>query len=189
MAPKKRKRLSAEALQAERASLINLRSQVPHVSQSALSAILKIAADQRLPQLMDRKSIRTARDLHVGTQTPYGALHQQITDASGKVFEVQHPFAMLWLACNTSPAISLLVQRLPDSSPAEPLSIVFYADEVSPGNQLSHHNARKSWAFYWSVYQFGPAAMSSDDRSFYVLILMCDSVGQCGCIDSKFKCM
>ena len=47
---------------------------------------------------------------------------------------------MLHEVCETSVAMSNLVEQLPESSPANPLALVFYTDEITPGNALSYKN-------------------------------------------------
>ena len=61
------------------AKLQSLRSRLPYVSQSALSAILQLAAQEELPGSCSRKDVRRARDDTVKELTPYGSLHQTIT--------------------------------------------------------------------------------------------------------------
>ena len=41
-----------------------------------------------------------------------------------------------------------------------------YNDEVSPGNQLKHHNKRKIQTIYWSFLDFGAAALSKENNWF-----------------------
>ena len=137
MSSSKRRRLDGPALANEQSALVDLRAKLPYISQSALAAILKIAEREPLPRVTSAKAVRASRDSHLATRTLYGAVHQWIPDAAGNWFDVQHPFAMLWSACKTSPAMSSLIQRLPASSPVRPLSIIFYADEIAPGKILA----------------------------------------------------
>ena len=41
-----------------------------------------------------------------------------------------------------------------------------YNDEVSPGNQLKHHNKRKLQVLYWSLKEFGSCALSNEYHWF-----------------------
>ena len=104
-------RLSApESAMADRpgklARLQSLRSRLPYISQSALSQLLRLAAQEELPGTCQRLDVRQARDRTVATHTPYGALHQQVavkdSDGNDLELEVQHPFAMFWHACASS---------------------------------------------------------------------------------------
>jgi len=79
-----------------------------------------------------------------------------------------NPFALLWKAAQKPGFAALLIWRL-DVEPnswERPWGLILYSDEVSPGNQLAHHNARKSWAIYWSLLQLGLAALSDEDGWF-----------------------
>ena len=153
------------------AKLQSLRSRLPYVSQSALSAILQLAAQEELPGNCSRKDVRRARDDTVKAWTPYGALHQTVTlpasDGDTLNIEVQHPFAMLWYSCANSKCFSDLVSRTLASNPCTvdaPWRLVMYADEILPGNQLAYKNARKMWAIYWTILNLGSAALSDEDQ-------------------------
>lgn len=163
--PRKRVRLGADERRDQHTAVVDLRAKIPFISHRALAAVLQIAKDETLPWIGSKKVISDSRDTRVSKRTPYGAIHQQIPlGSSGKTFEIQHPLAMLHEVCETSVAMSNLVEQLPESSPANPLALVFYTDEITPGNALSYKNQRKTWGFYWSIYQFGPAALSIEDH-------------------------
>jgi hypothetical protein len=48
----------------------------------------------------------------------------------------------------------------------KPWRLVLYADEVVPGNQLSHDNRRKVWVVYYSFLEFGSAALAREEAWF-----------------------
>ena len=56
--------------------LETFRRNVPHVSASALSAIIKEGKARGLPELDSRDDIRAARDAKVDRQTEFGPLYQ-----------------------------------------------------------------------------------------------------------------
>ena len=153
------------------ARLQALRDRLPYISQSALAAVLKISQHEQLP-LADRKDIIHARDLISKTATPYGAITQiiKVPCASGGddiQVEVQNPFAMLYHCCSTSNAMSALVKRVHEKKPgtlSTPWNMILYTDEITPGNQLGYKSQRKLWAIYWSVLEWGPEALSDEDR-------------------------
>ena len=79
--------------------------------------------------------------------------------------EVQHPAAMLYHACFVSASFRNMVRRAvakAPPSPAAPWNFIFYADEISPGNQLAHKNKRKVWGFYCSLLEFGSTALDHE---------------------------
>lgn len=151
------------------ARIQRLRDRLPHVSQSALASILAIAANEELPT-GSRKDIREGRNAAAQEGTPYGPLHQELQlkalDGTCLHKELQHPAAMLFRVCETSEAFRHLVAKAALVSPpslANPWRIVLYMDEVLPGNQLAYSHERKMWAVYWSVLEFGSAALSDED--------------------------
>ena len=140
--------------------LCELRSELPFVSQRALTALLRVVHEVGVPHC-GRDTIRQSRDSMVLTDsTPYGPLHQEIV-VEGMDVEVCNPFAALWYAANHCPAFTELLDRAGQHK--QPWNIVLYADEVLPGNQLAHKSERKTWCWYWSIAEFGPAALSSEE--------------------------
>ena len=161
------------------AKLQSFRSRLPFVSQSALAQILQIAAKEDLPGSCTRKDVRRARDDKVTSLTPYGPLHQIITmkakDGTDLKVEVQHPCAMLWRLCAESKSFSDLLSRAMTSKPCSldaPWSLVLYADEILPGNQLAYKNARKMWGIYWTILNLGSAALSDEEQHAEMAIFM-----------------
>ena len=152
------------------ARLQSLRDRLPFISQSALHAILKIAKDERLPEISTRCDLRDARDAVARTVTPYGNICQTVnlrmSDGTEISVEIQNPFAMLHHSCSSSRQLSALIRRCVEEqqpSLAKPWNIVLYADEVTPGNQLAYKNSRKFWAIYWSMLELGPQALADED--------------------------
>ena len=80
--------------------------------------------------------------------------------------EVAHPAAMLYHASGTSTSFANLLRRTAATKPpsvTSPWTLILYADEITPGNQLSHQNDRKVWGVYWSILEFGSAAPAKED--------------------------
>ena len=155
------------------ARLARLRSRLPYVSQNALVAILKIAVEEPLPT-GTRKDVREARDSVVLQQTPYGPLHRQLevqpVAGSSLNLEIQSPQAILYHAASVSASLSGLLRRAAVAKPpgfGNPWRLILYGDEITPGNQLAYKNERKAWGIYWSLLEFGSAALSHEDRNLY----------------------
>jgi len=159
------------------AQLRDLRHKIPFVSQSALAAVLSLPRDE-LPEAVDRRLIREARDDIAFTNTPYGPVHQTIEiemqDGKKRDVEVQHPAAMLYQLCLVSTCFSDLIIRTMHRYPCsvdKPWSVIIYSDQVSPGNQLLAVNTRKVWAFYWSILEFGLNVLSDEESWMEVVVL------------------
>ena len=133
-----------ESRSAKLARLEAVRSRVPHVSRSALAALLRVAAKEGPPDIKDvsRFHVAEARDRVAFMDTPYGPLHQHI-DVGGVKVETQHPAAAMCAFCGASRALSALMSETAgrlQPTPAEPWRILLYLDEISPGNQLAYTN-------------------------------------------------
>ena len=158
---------------AKLARLQSLRDRLPYISQSALAAVLKVAASEELPHVSGRSDFRHARNATASTSTPYGTLCSPIelprkNGGPPINVEVQNPFAMLYHSCSVSRSLSGLIKRCIEKRPStlsSPWSIILYTDEVTPGNQLGYKNQCKFWAIYWSVLEWGPQVLSDEDRS------------------------
>ena len=130
--------------------LERLRRAVPHVSASALSAILREVRDD-MPELSTRQNIQEARVAATSEDTPYGPIFTTLSliavaGAAATTFDVINPFAYLYYVffhCIAfRRAFELALLRFPVSA-ASPWRLIFYCDEVTPGNQLAQDNKRK----------------------------------------------
>ena len=154
------------AKQENAGKLASLRARLPFISQSALAAILRVAKDERLPDVTSRTAVREARDSQIDIQTPYGCLHQKRQLEGGRSIEVQHPLAMLHCVCGRSQSFSSPMRKTAQMNPPSLLSpwhLVIYSDEVSPGNHLAYQHDRKTWAWYWSFLEFD-SALSDEEQ-------------------------
>ena len=103
--------------------LESFRRNVPHVSASALSAILKEGKARGLPELDSRDDIRAVRDAAVDTETEYGPLYQVNEDMplkkGGKShFCFIHPLALLAVMLSTCIEFSNYVEGLHLDNPS-----------------------------------------------------------------------
>ena len=149
---------------AKKLKITDLRWRLPFVSNNALACMLKLAEGQELPT-GSRTTIRRCRDAVVFEMTPYGPLHQKVLVGKYKI-EIQNPFAMYWQVCKTSESFSTMMLgtlHRCGNDIAHPWSLIFYTDEVTPGNQLRPENERKLQCAYWSIMEFGPAVLANED--------------------------
>ena len=161
-----------------------LRRQLPHVSQSALSAILAEAKREPLPSISRRADIREARDAVAQQMTGYGRVQQQIPlardDGTVWLLEMQAVLPMLVVTARDSTMFSNLMYttacRVGMPTPEKPWRMILYADEVDPGNPLASSHGRKFWAVYWSIAEFGYLALSHEELWFTCLTARTDEV-------------
>ena len=149
-----------------------LRRKIPHVSASALGAVLREVEENGVPEGIDRRTIREARDATVTEPTPYGTLVQR-TDLPTSWGSIPlyfiHPCALFWHLCIVSVHFwTFLKERLAITASTidRPWSLIAYSDEVTPGNVLATDTTRKSQVIYFSFKEFGPAALSREDLWF-----------------------
>jgi len=185
----------------KRLRIQRLRDRLPYLSQSALCEVLKVAETEGLPPAASRRTIGRCRDDVAQLQTPYGPLHRTLSVPSragaAVELEVQNPFAMLYHTAAVSPYVAGLIlqaaQREPPSA-ASPWKLFLYGDEITPGNQMSYKGERKFWGFYWTIGQFGSAALSDEDNVMVELLhsksfiyIRCCSIGFKRCCSIGFK--
>ena len=128
--------------------------------------------------------------------TSYGPLlvhlDLECSDGSTQRMAFVNPFALLVVAARRPGFAAMLQRRLVQepNSFERPWGLCLYSDEVSPGNQLAHHNARKSWAIYWSLLQFGLPVLSDEDGWFCCAAERTDSLALVnGGIGQAFTCI
>lgn len=171
---------------ADRASKLRrldaFRRSIPNVSASALAEILNKCVDD-MPEIRDRNALRQARDLQITADTPYGPLLQtlQVERDDGSIHDLQiiSPFAHLYVAAKTCKSFAdMLKARLNVKvcTPASPWGFILYSDEVVPGNTMAILNARKLWALYWSLLEYGPSILSDEEAWSCVVAEPTDNV-------------
>ena len=151
-----------------------LRRTLPHMSQSALAAMLKTAKNEPLSDITTRAAVRLSRDVITNTRTPYGQVLQQVPlpKATGGVWmlDVASMWAVLYTVAKSSVNFAqLLVDTVSRIGPPRldaPWRIAMYTDEVDPGDPVSRRHGRKVQACYWSILEFGAAALSNEDVWF-----------------------
>jgi hypothetical protein len=151
--------------------LNEFRRHLPHVSASALAAVLEEIAKHGVPELHhNRRQLWEATTSEMTMDTPYGTLltHMDLVTKTGRSLNVcaVNRLALLWKAVQQGGSFtSLLYSTLLDkpSTYEEPWSLIAYADEVVPGNQLSHDNRRKMWVIYISWLEFGAQALQKEE--------------------------
>ena len=169
--------LAMAAAEGERAAklqrLTDLRRSLPHVSASALAAVLAEVRESGLPDGGSRWDLAQASEQVLTQPTPYGSVLDQVKMAttSGKQASllVGNFPAMVWRAFHDGGRFTELVRRTMaqhPSMPDKPWSLALYADEVVPGNPLSNENRRKIRVVYMSFLEFGAVELSKEDNWF-----------------------
>ena len=142
-----------------------------YVSSAGLADVLKDIRDNGMPDSISRQSIKRARDSEFDDfVTPYGPIMKSVVignDEDGRpcTFWLSDSRATLYYLMSESPKLADFVRETLKARPCSinnPWSIIIYNDEISPGDQLLHHNRRKTQAFYYSFLQFGATALSSE---------------------------
>ena len=170
--------------------LQRLRRSVPHVSASALAAVLAEVERDGVPELHSRKHMMEATEAEILVDGPYGKLITEIEliGCRGQTVRaiVANPLALLCRAFEQGGAFTELVlrcHRSQPSTPEAPWTLILYGDEVVPGNQLSFQNLRKMWVLYYSLLELGAIALQSEDAWLILTALRSSLVsGHTACI-------
>ena len=156
--------------------LNDFRRKLPFATAAALAAILIAVQKEGAPEIHTRNAMREARDNEASSATPFGPMIQEkslhLVNGGTKNIKFAEPFACLWTAVTTCrPFHDLLYGRLLEkpSSPEQPWTIIFYTDEVTPGNPLATDNKRRFHAIYWSFMELGVNALSREEAWFSIL--------------------
>ena len=157
--------------------LDEFKRKVPHVSASALSAILNEIKESGVPELGNRKQIMEATQGALSC-TSYGPLIQTAVlnklDGSKQQVCFVNPLSLLAAAALQGGSYSnLLRQTMNDKgcSFEKPFSVMLYCDEIVAGNPLAHTTSRKVWAFYMSILELGPLMLQKEQAWLTVLVM------------------
>ena len=166
------------------ARLGRLRRKLPHMSQSALTAVLREAQREPLPRVSRRDDLRFVRNAIADQSTPYGTVHTKVplarSDGSIWWLECQCILAMLYATAKWSMGFSRLITstlaRCGPSTPHNPWKLAIYCDEVDPGDPLSSTHGRKFQAVYWSLTTFGLCVLWHEECWFTACTARTDEV-------------
>lgn len=182
---------------AEKLRRLNVfRRSLPHISASALAAVLDEVARSGIPDLRSRYHCQEATALELLGDTPYGPLLTsvkvaRIVGGDADVLVI-NPFAMLHKAALSVGFDTLLRKAFARTpcTPEQPWNLIVYSDEVVPGNQMSYENLRKLWVVYWSFLEFGMAILSREDAWFCMLAQRSTDVAKlCAGMSQVFGCL
>lgn len=145
------------------AKLTHLRKTVPQCSKSALHAILEHVKDEGIPDMTQPKQMTEACQAAVNKCNGYGPLLLQhhLTTLTGQKKQVELVNFLSWVhaAYKAGGGFHALLKAALLKEPG-PLSLLLYADEITPGNVLANQPTRKIWCLYITVKEFGCAIQS-----------------------------
>lgn len=155
---------------AKLARLNVMRRLLPHMSASAMSALIQDIDSHGLPELHGRSHFAEARTKELEQHCAYGPLiisvPVQCKDGSAADLLVVNPLSLLSAAYSNGGSFHEFFNKKHSQCPSstdKPWHLVLYADEVVPGNPLAHDNTRKMWVFYGSFLQFGSVELSREE--------------------------
>lgn len=144
-----------------------LKRQLPHMSASAFSSLLKDVDEHGSIGLHQRKHIKEATLKELNRYKEYGPMFVEVPLQGDEAYKaaIVNIHTLLFTAFAQGGGFyNLLMETMtkhpPD--PAAPYQLCLYTDEVVPGNALSHDNKRKIWVAYGSLLQFGPQVLSQE---------------------------
>ena len=158
-----------------------------YVSVAGLADVLKDIRDNGMPSAISRSAIKRSRDSEFDDyECPYAPiLNSQIigTDEDGNpcTFWMADSRAVLYFMISESPKLGDFMREKLAEHPCSidnPWNIIVYNDEIAPGDQLLHHNRRKTQAFYYSFLEFGAVALSSEFLWFTLSATRSDDVSE-----------
>ena len=168
------KKSSSESSRVKRMRLNDL-SRGSYASHRAIESLL-LAAREGLPKAVSRTTQWRARKDAMNRQTPYGPLVQTmvmlLSSGVEETIGVQHPWAMLHVACAESVDFANLMRETYAQTGDKPWQLIFYCDEI--GFSPLQHDTRKICAWYWSFLDFGTDKLSTDDLWFVVAVVRSD---------------
>ncbi|MDA8583125.1 hypothetical protein N9L68_02805 [bacterium] len=141
----------------------DMRARLPYTSNNAFAALLRVARDGGLPDVVRTHDIRRASDLVAEQDTPHGALLRKfnLVQANGGNIQVEmpNPHALLYASCKCQKFANLMsrtMRKFP-SSVLRPWNIILYNDEANVENRLKQDNRRTLVAVHWRFFGVWPS--------------------------------
>ena len=165
--------------------LNEFRRKMPHVSASALSAILKEIDAHGAPELNTRQAMAAATEQELRQQTPYGSMLTTIplVGENGEAMSIDaiNPLGLLTVAYEQGGSFTRLMDKTwarKPATPDEPWGLILYTDEVVPGNVIKYDNLRKIWVIYFSFQEFGMVVLQHEEAWFTLAVARSSKVSE-----------
>ena len=162
-----------------------MRRDNPHVSASALSALLEDIEQNGMPDLTGKKHVKEARDYTLDQHKAYGPMLETVQlvnmDGSFQDMVVVNMCTLLQAMFQMDGGMTSLIKKTFLKTPPSvesPWHLIYYSDEVVPGNVLSVDVSRKVQCVYVSIMQFGPLALSREEPWMCILAKRSSRVAQ-----------
>ena len=115
-----------------------------------------------------RRQFSYAQSALAKTMTPYGQIVStfliDFVDKPNVKVEFVNPFAWIWYLSSICPEFVELMQKcVPPSSAGR---VIFYADEIKPGNVLTPDKGRNTMCLYWGYLDWPEHVMCRADAWF-----------------------
>ena len=139
------------------------------VSQRALQNVVTSIQNEPLGAGVSRARQYVARKEIVHAKTPYGPLVAERTlklnDGSDFTLAVASPLALMFYHAKYSESYTQVVKdtmaREP-CTPSKPWTMIMYQDGVNPADGLAKNQSRNSATWYWSILEYGAAALGHE---------------------------
>lgn len=134
---------------------VNTRTSLLSTSKQTKTALLSTLQSLKDHGMLDvdvsRGDLKRAAEHHANQQTPYGAVVQKIELNAPrlKYLDIVHPFAFLYYLTKISAHFAQLMYECCRDN-VNPLRLIVYADEMTPGNPFRPEKTRTLQCIYWA---------------------------------------
>lgn len=150
---------------AKYSKLQELRKSIPFTSKSSLAGIIGHIRAQGLPDGASSKDMRAANRQQLAAFNGYGPLLQEeelvMLEGGPMSLSFVNFRPLLHGAYKHCPGFHQLMKTTLDRE-VQPLHLMVYAGEITPGNVLSHAPNRKLWCIYGSFEEFKHHSLSEN---------------------------
>jgi len=163
------------------AALLELGRRDSHVTQNGITTMLKVLNRDGLPKASSRPTIYRERKKFAATRTPYGAIVQDrelhLTTGERLKVGIQHPMAFTRHCFDECVGFRNMIDAAVRTHGLDrPWRLLLYNDGVTPQDSASSHDKRKLINIYWSLAEFGLAALSSEEAWSVLTVLRTSKV-------------
>jgi hypothetical protein len=157
-----REQLRAELIAASRSSKSSLARTLMSLRQQGL------LNDDELGDSREHRRLTTANERHATAGTPYGQVVQSLDFGIEGIprWEYVHPIAFLYYLSSMSTVFGDMLGRMIDESGTQPLRMLLYGDEMTPGNPLRSDKGRELFNWYYAFLEMPPWLLQRKDGWF-----------------------
>ena len=147
----------------DQVDLVDLRAELAGAARGSKASIARVLSvlkakgqltDDRIGGPREYAAIVRASTVHGKAKTRYGTVVQRLVLSDDYILEYVHPCAYFYYLSIICDDFCQFINKIVDKAGSQPLHVILYGDEMTPGNPMRPDKGRESWQWSFAILQY-----------------------------------